>query len=83
MRAKPCRWPRPAWRRRGQQAAAAHALVAGVPLAQNPAVLAASTAYQDAWLTLHRTAVVAPTGGYIAQRSVQLGQAHHAGRAPS
>jgi len=57
-----------------QQATAAHALVAGVPLAQNPAVLAASTAYQDAWLTLHRTAVVAPTGGYVAQRSVQLGQ---------
>jgi membrane fusion protein (multidrug efflux system) len=57
-----------------QQASAAHALVAGVPLAQNPAVLAASTAYQDAWLTLHRTAVVAPTGGYVAQRSVQLGQ---------
>jgi membrane fusion protein (multidrug efflux system) len=57
-----------------QQAAAAHALVAGVPLAQNPAVLAASNAYQDAWLTLHRTTVVAPTGGYVAQRSVQLGQ---------
>src|SRR6185369_8973897 len=34
-----------------QQAAAAHALIAGVPLAQNPAVLAAATAYQDAWLT--------------------------------
>jgi membrane fusion protein (multidrug efflux system) len=56
-----------------QQATAAHALVAGVP-ARNPAVLAASTAYQDAWLSLHRTAVVAPIGGYVAQRSVQLGQ---------
>ncbi len=57
-----------------QQAAAAHALVAGVPLAQNPAVLAAANAYQDAWLAVHRTTVVAPTGGYVAQRSVQLGQ---------
>ncbi|MEJ0100653.1 MAG: HlyD family efflux transporter periplasmic adaptor subunit [Pseudomonadota bacterium] len=57
-----------------QQSAAARALVGGVPLAQNPAVLAASTAYQDAWLALRRTTVVAPTGGYVALRSVQLGQ---------
>jgi membrane fusion protein (multidrug efflux system) len=48
--------------------------VAGVALDQNPAVVAASTAYQDAWLSLHRTTVVAPITGYIAQRSVQLGQ---------
>jgi len=57
-----------------QQSAAARALVAGVSLAENPAVLAASTAYQDAWIELHRTTIVAPMGGYIAQRSVQLGQ---------
>ncbi len=57
-----------------QQSAAAHALVAGVSLAQNPTVLAASTAYQDAWLALRRTTVLAPTGGYVALRSVQLGQ---------
>jgi membrane fusion protein (multidrug efflux system) len=57
-----------------QQSVAARALVAGVPLAENPAVEAAKTAYQDAWLSLHRTTVVAPAGGYVAQRSVQLGQ---------
>ena len=57
-----------------QQAVAARALVSGVSLEQNPAVQAASTAYQDAWLALKRTTVVAPTGGYVAQRSVQLGQ---------
>jgi membrane fusion protein (multidrug efflux system) len=57
-----------------QQAAAAHALVAGVSLEQNPSVQAASTAYQDAWLALRRTTVVAPVGGFVAQRSVQLGQ---------
>ncbi len=57
-----------------QQAVAAHALVAGVSLEHNPAVQAASTAYQDAWLALHRTVVIAPVGGYVAQRSVQLGQ---------
>jgi membrane fusion protein (multidrug efflux system) len=57
-----------------QQSAAARALVSGVSLEQNPSVQAASTAYQDAWLALHRTTVVAPIGGYVAQRSVQLGQ---------
>lgn len=57
-----------------QQAAAAQALVSGVPLAQNPAVVAARITYQDAWLALHRTTVVAPVGGYVAQRAVQLGQ---------
>ncbi len=57
-----------------QQAAAARALVAGVSLEKNPAVQAASTAYQDAWLAVKRTTVVAPVGGYVAQRSVQLGQ---------
>ncbi|MET0280881.1 MAG: efflux RND transporter periplasmic adaptor subunit [Steroidobacteraceae bacterium] len=57
-----------------QQSLAARALVADVPLAKNPAVLAASAAYKEAWLALHRTTIVAPTGGYVAQRSVQLGQ---------
>jgi membrane fusion protein (multidrug efflux system) len=57
-----------------QQSAAARALVSGVSLEQNPSVQAASTAYQDAWLALHRTTVVAPVGGYVAQRTVQLGQ---------
>jgi membrane fusion protein (multidrug efflux system) len=57
-----------------QQAAAARALVSGVSLEQNPAVLTASTTYQDAWLALRRTTVVAPVGGFVAQRIVQLGQ---------
>jgi membrane fusion protein (multidrug efflux system) len=57
-----------------EQAAAAHALVAGVSLEQNPTVQAASNAYQDAWLALRRTTVVAPIGGFVALRSVQLGQ---------
>jgi membrane fusion protein (multidrug efflux system) len=57
-----------------QQAAAARALVDHVPLEQNPAVLAAVAAYRDAWLHTQRSAIVAPAGGFIAQRSVQLGQ---------
>jgi membrane fusion protein (multidrug efflux system) len=57
-----------------EQASAARALVDAVPVAKNPAVLAASTAYKEAWLALQRTRIVAPIDGYVAQRSVQLGQ---------
>jgi len=57
-----------------EQASAARALVDAVPVARNPAVLAASTAYKEAWLALQRTRIVAPIDGYVALRSVQLGQ---------
>jgi membrane fusion protein, multidrug efflux system len=65
---------RAALRQAQQQAAATRALVDNVPLDQNPSVLVARAAYKDAWLQLRRTTIVAPTGGYVAQRSVQLGQ---------
>jgi membrane fusion protein (multidrug efflux system) len=45
-----------------------------VPVAKNPAVLSASSAYKEAWLALQRTQIVSPIDGYVAQRSVQLGQ---------
>ena len=57
-----------------QQARAARALVDDVPLVDNPAVLAASASYREAWLALQRTRIVSPIDGFIAQRSVQLGQ---------
>jgi membrane fusion protein (multidrug efflux system) len=57
-----------------EQAAAARALVDRVPLEQNPAVLGAAAAYKDAWRQAQRATVVAPADGFIAQRSVQLGQ---------
>ncbi|MCC6201524.1 MAG: HlyD family efflux transporter periplasmic adaptor subunit [Gammaproteobacteria bacterium] len=57
-----------------QQAAAAHALVSSMPLEQHPAVQVAGIAYQNSWLALRRTTVVAPVSGYVAQRRVQLGQ---------
>jgi membrane fusion protein (multidrug efflux system) len=57
-----------------QQAAAAQSLVDHVSLEQNPAVLAAAAAYKDAWLQAQRSTIVAPASGFIAQRSVQLGQ---------
>jgi len=57
-----------------QQARAARALVDDVPLVENPAVLAAAASYREAWLALQRTRIVSPIDGFVAQRSVQLGQ---------
>jgi membrane fusion protein, multidrug efflux system len=65
---------RAALRQAQQQSQAAQALVDNIPLSQNPAVLAARTAYKEAWLAVQRTTVVAPISGYVALRSVQLGQ---------
>lgn len=56
------------------QAAAAHALVDGASLANNPHVLTAKARYRDAWVMAERNAILAPVRGYVAQRSVQLGQ---------
>jgi membrane fusion protein (multidrug efflux system) len=64
-----------------RQATAAHALVDGTPVADNPAVLQARAAYRDAWIAAQRNAVVAPVTGYVAERSVQLGQHIQAGQA--
>ncbi len=57
-----------------RQAAGAHALVDGMPIAENPAVLGAKDAYRDAWIAAQRNAIVAPVAGYVAERGVQLGQ---------
>lgn len=64
-----------------EQAHAAHALVDGAKVADNPSVLVAKAAYRDAWITAQRNAVVAPVTGYVAERSVQLGQHISAGQA--
>jgi membrane fusion protein, multidrug efflux system len=63
------------------QAAAAHAAVDGAEVADNPAVIGAKGAFRDAWITAQRNAVVAPVTGYVAERSVQLGQHIQAGQA--
>jgi len=55
------------------QLAAAHALVGGTPVRDNPEVLVALAAYRDAWVNASRNAIVAPVDGYVAQRAVQLG----------
>jgi len=64
-----------------RQSTAAHALVDGVGVEDNPAVLQAKAAYRDAWIAAQRNAVVAPVAGYVAERSVQLGQHVEAGQA--
>jgi membrane fusion protein (multidrug efflux system) len=63
------------------QATSSHALVDGTQVAENPAVLQAKAAYRDAWIAAERNAVVAPVTGYVAERSVQLGQRIQAGQA--
>jgi membrane fusion protein (multidrug efflux system) len=63
------------------QAISSHALVDGTQVADNPAVLQAKAAYRDAWIAVERNAVVAPVTGYVAERSVQLGQRIQAGQA--
>ncbi len=64
-----------------RQASAEHALVDGTPVPNNPLVLEAKTAFRDAWIAAQRNAVVAPVTGYVAERSVQLGQHIQAGQA--
>jgi membrane fusion protein, multidrug efflux system len=70
-----------ALRQAERQSQSAHALVDGAPVESNPAVLQAKDAYRDAWIAAQRNAVVAPVTGYVAERSVQLGQHIQAGEA--
>jgi membrane fusion protein (multidrug efflux system) len=70
-----------ALRQAERQSQSAHALVDGTPVEGNPAVLQAKDAYRDAWIAAQRNAVVAPVTGYVAERSVQLGQHIQAGEA--
>jgi membrane fusion protein (multidrug efflux system) len=62
-----------------RQAEGAHALVDGVSVRDNPAVQAARAAYRDAYVNANRNAIVAPVTGFVALRSVQLGQRIQAG----
>lgn len=57
-----------------RQSAAAHALVDGTSIAENPSVLQAKAAFRDTWISARRAAILAPVSGYVAQRSVQVGQ---------
>jgi membrane fusion protein (multidrug efflux system) len=50
------------------------ALVDATTVVNQPQVQAAAAQLRQAWLALQRSAIVAPVDGYVAQRSVQLGQ---------
>jgi len=62
------------------QAAAAHAAIEGTDLAQNPTVLQARANFRAAWIAAQRNAILAPVSGYVAQRSVQLGNSVQPGQ---
>jgi membrane fusion protein (multidrug efflux system) len=64
-----------------RQAAAAHALVDRTDIADNAAVLQAKAVFREAWIAHERNAIVAPIGGYVAQRSVQVGTRVQPGQA--
>lgn len=56
------------------QLARSRALVDATTVQGQPQVQAAAAQLRQAYLNLQRTAIVAPVSGYVAQRSVQLGQ---------
>ncbi len=62
------------------QANAAHAATKGTKTAQNPEVLQARANFRAAWIAAQRNAIYAPVSGYVAQRSVQLGNSVQAGQ---
>jgi membrane fusion protein (multidrug efflux system) len=57
-----------------QQSEANHALTDRTSIAQHPNVQAAATKVRDAWLADARNTLPAPVTGYVARRSVQVGQ---------
>ncbi len=62
------------------QADAAHASIEGIDVAQNPKVLQARANFRAAWVAAQRNAIYAPVSGYVAQRSVQLGNSVQPGQ---
>lgn len=55
------------------------ALTDGTRIESHPGVLAASAKFREAWLATQRAALPAPVDGYVARRTVQLGQRVAAG----
>jgi membrane fusion protein (multidrug efflux system) len=57
-----------------EQYASNHALIDNTTVAEHPNVLQEAARLRAAWLALDRTGVPAPVSGYVAKRTVQLGQ---------
>jgi membrane fusion protein (multidrug efflux system) len=55
------------------------AMTDGTSIASHPSVMVAAARVREAYLTLHRAALPAPVDGYVAKRTVQLGQRIAAG----
>jgi membrane fusion protein (multidrug efflux system) len=62
-----------------EQLAANQALTDNIAVAQHPNVLRAAARLRESFLALKRADLVAPVDGYVARRSVQLGQRVAAG----
>ncbi|BBP99034.1 multidrug resistance protein A [Burkholderia sp. SFA1] len=62
-----------------QQSEANHVLTDRTSIAQHPDVQAAATKVREAWLDYARNTLPAPVTGYVARRSVQVGQRVAAG----
>ncbi|MET0330833.1 MAG: HlyD family efflux transporter periplasmic adaptor subunit [Dyella sp.] len=62
------------------QASASRAAVEGIDIGDNPAVLQARANFRAAWIAAQRNAIYAPVSGYVAQRSVQLGNSVQPGQ---
>ncbi|AVP56677.1 efflux RND transporter periplasmic adaptor subunit [Pulveribacter suum] len=62
-----------------EQLTSNRSLTQGVDVRQHPSVLAAAAKLREAWLASRRTQLLAPVDGYVARRSVQLGQRVAAG----
>ncbi|HEY3633961.1 MAG TPA: efflux RND transporter periplasmic adaptor subunit [Caldimonas sp.] len=62
-----------------EQLASNQSLTENVSVEQHPNVLRAASRVREAYLALSRTELVAPVDGYVARRSVQLGQRVQAG----
>ncbi len=57
-----------------EQLASNKALTEGVPVDEHPNVLRAAARVREAYLAFKRAELVAPVGGFVAKRSVQVGQ---------
>ncbi len=62
-----------------EQLSSNRALTDGTPVDQHPSVLVAAAKVREAYLATRRTALLSPVDGYVAKRTVQLGQRVAAG----
>jgi membrane fusion protein (multidrug efflux system) len=62
-----------------EQLASNQAMTSGTSVEQHPQVQAAAARVREAWLAYQRAVLVAPVDGYVAKRTVQLGQRIQAG----